>query len=182
MQIGLFEVVNDTVVPGEYTMTEPLFLQLKEKHPQDFLKILSYLFFMTCWDSRNIYLNVPEEDRAGQILSDLQLDISLEDSNLIKALELCERLYNSSLVNAMKACKEMLDKLATAMRDTVPVMGGKNSNIDDIEKIMTKLPGLMESYNKVRENLKQEQSRIRGGHKIALDQVQQLNRNGKHVN
>jgi len=131
---------------------------------------------MTCWDSRNIYLNIPEEDRARQIVSDLDLDISLEDALLIKAQELCGRLYDSAAVNAMKACKEMLDKLATSMRETVPVMGGKNSNIDNIDKIMLKLPGYIDSYNKVRENLKEEQSRIRGSRKIALDQIGQLHK------
>jgi len=174
MQIGLFEIVNDKIVPGETTLAIPVLAQIKKDYKKDYLNIYAYLFYMSCWDSRNVYLNVVEEERSQQILCDLELDISTEEPLIIKALELCQKLYETPAVRGFKACKVMIDQVAVYLETTTPTSTVKFSNVQDISKLMKELPDYIASYNKINEMMKEEQSKIRGNKKIAIDQADQL--------
>lgn len=173
MQIGLFEIVNDVIVPGDTTLAIPAMVQIKKDFPKDYLKIYAYLFFMSCWDGRNIYLNVPEEERSDKIIEDLELDVFVEEPLILKALETCKKLYETPTVITFRAAKNMAHKVATYLENATPT-DGKFSNIPDIDKFMQKLPDYIDTYNKIGEILKEEQSKIRGGKRIAYDQKDQL--------
>jgi len=177
MQVGLFEMVNDVVVPGETTLSIPVFLEIKKQFPKDYLKVFQYIFFMTCWDARNIFLNVSEEDRPFEIVQALELEVSLDEPIIEKAIELAIKLYETPAVAAFKAAKNMVHKVSKFLNDTTPT-SGKFSNVPDIDKFMTKLPEYTSIYAKIGEQLKEEQSKIRGNRKIAYDQEYQLKKDG----
>ena len=170
MQIGLFELLGDKIVATESALTLPFLVKIKEKYIKDYLDIFAYLFFMTCWDSRNVFINIPMNEREGKIIDTLELEVCLEDTLIVDALEQCKILYDTPMVGAFKAAKMMVDKVALYLRNATPV-DGKFSNIPDIDKFMNKLPDYIDTYEKIGQKLKEEQSRIRGGKIIAYDQI-----------
>ncbi len=175
MQIGLFEVQNDVVVPDEVAVRLlPWLRQVREKFSTNYLQVYAYLFFMSCWDGRNIYINKPDEEREQSIIEDLYIDFSLDDPVIVVALEKCRKLYETPMVRAFKAAKGMVDKVSIYL-DTATPTDGKFSNIPDIDKFMNKLPDYIDAYEQIGEKLKVEQSKIRGNRAIAYDQKDQLN-------
>lgn len=170
MQIGLFEVQNDVVIPDEIAVRLlPWMRRIREHFSEQYLQIYAYLFYMSCWDSRNTYINRPEEEREQAIVEDLYIDFSLDDPIIAVALEKCRKLYETPMVRAYKAAKGMVDKVATYL-DTATPTDGKFSNIPDIDKFMNKLPDYIDAFEKIGEKLKAEQSKVRGGKEIAYDQ------------
>lgn len=174
MQIGLFEVENDIVIPDQVAVRLlPWMRRIKETFPDNYLQVYAYLFYMSCWDSRNIYLNRTDEEREQAIIEDLHIDFSLDDAVIVVALEKCRKLYETPMVRVFSACKGMMDKAAAYLQTAEP-RDGKNGNTIDIEKYMNKLPDWADNYEKLGEKLKKEQSSIRGGKLIAYDQTDQL--------
>jgi len=175
MQIGLFEVVNDVLIPDEIAVRLlPWMRQIEEKFPNNYQQIYAYLFYMSCWDSRNIYINRLEEERESAIVEDFHIDFSLDDPLIIVALEKCRKLYTTPAVAAYKSIRSQIEKLNNFLETTTPISEGKNSNITDIGLILNKLADWTEAYDRMGERLKKEQAKVRGGKKIAIDQLDQL--------
>ena len=171
MQISLFESVNDVIVPNDAVYVIPVLARIKEEYPNHYMKIYAYLFFMTCWDNRNIYINKILEEREDSIISDLELyDVSMEDVTIRQALEKCKELYETPTVRAVDAVKKQIDGINSFLADTSPI-GGKNGNVADINMFMLKLPDYIDISEKLEGKLIAEQTKIRGNKKIAYDQL-----------
>ncbi len=133
------------------------------------MQVYAYLFYMSCWDSRNIYINRTDEEREPAIIEDLHIDFSLDDPSIIIALEKCKKLYETPAVRAFKSIKNKIDDICEFL-DTNDITSGKNGNAMDIKMFMKELPVFTEDYDKLGLRLKEEQSRVRGGKEISYDQ------------
>jgi hypothetical protein len=142
--------------------------RIRETFPEDYLKVYAYLFYMSCWDGRNTYLNLVDEERELAIVEDQLIDFSMDNPVIVVALEKCRKLYETPAVRAFRAAKGMADKVATYLNETTPT-SGKFSNVPDIDKFMMKLPDYIDTYNKIGEKLKTEQSKVRGAKELAYD-------------
>jgi len=174
MQICLFEVVNGVVVPEQCTLFIDWLRKIREIYPDDYLKVYGYLFYMSCWDSRNIYINRPEEERQEMIIQDLAIDFSLDDPIITNALERCKLLYETPTVRGFRTCKNKLTDIYDFLDDN-KTTGGKNGNAGDVNMFMKQIPDYLEMYDKLEIKLKAEQHRVRGAKKIAYDQMDQMN-------
>jgi len=170
MLIDLFELTNKQVVPGIACYQLPWLKKIMTEYPDNYLKVYQYLFYTTCPDSRNSYLNIPEEDREEVINADLHIDFPLDDPTIILALEKCATLYETPILRSFIGAKKMLDKVGKYLADTM-ITDGKDSNAMAIDRYMTKLPEYWKMYNELAEQLKEEQSKVRGSVKISYDQL-----------
>lgn len=170
MQIGLFEVQNEIVIPDEVAVRLlPWMRHIREKFPNNYMQVYGYLFYMCCWDGRNIYINRTDEEREQSIIEDLHIDFSLDEPVIIIALEKCKKLYETPAVRAFKSIKNKIDDICRFL-DTNDITSGKNGNAMDIKMFMKELPTFTEDYDKLGLRLKEEQTRVRGMKDIAYDQ------------
>ena len=174
MQICLFEVVNDMVVPNESTFLIPWLKVIRDEFPKDYLKVYAYLFFMSCWDGRNIYINRPMEEREPIIVEQLGIDFSLENAVIVTALEKCRELYETPMVRAFGTVKRKIDDICKFL-DENEITSGKNGNAMDTKMFMKELPEFIDNYDKIGEKLRKEQSKVYGGKKLAYDQKPKQN-------
>lgn len=175
MQISLFEIVNDVVIPADTVYVIPWLKAVRENYPESYLKVYGYLFFMSCWDGRNAYINRPEEEREQAIIEAMEIDFSLDDPIIIIALEKCRQLYETPGVRAFKTIKNKIDDICSFLDDNKTI-SGKNGNAQDVKMFMKELPGFIEDYDKLDFRLKEEQSRVRGMKQLAYDQQIDINK------
>lgn len=174
MQIGLFEIEHDVIIPDQVAVRIlPWMRKIKEQFPDSYMQIYAYLFYMSCWDGRNVYLNVIEEEREDVIKGDLFIDFDLDTPIITDALERCKKLYETPMVKAMRGAKNQLGRVAEYLTTAIPT-SGKNGNYEAIAKFMEKLPQWQDMYEKVQIKLRDEQAKVRGGKSIAFDQMDQL--------
>ncbi len=174
MQIGLFEVEGDIVIPDQVAVRLlPWMRLIKEQFPDNYLQVYAYLFYMSCWDSRNIYINVPDDERESAIIEQQGITFSLDNPTIKVALENCQKLYTTPAVALLKAIKSKIDDIAKSL-NTTSITYGKNGNADQISKFIEKSASYAEIYDKLDGRLKEEQNKIRGGKLLAYDQLDQL--------
>ncbi len=169
MQICLFEVVNEVVVPDSSTYLIPWLKAIRDGYPKDYLRVYAYLFYMSCWDGRNIYINKPMDEREQMIVEQLGIDFSLESDVIVYALDKCKELYETPMVKVFKTIKRKIDGICDFL-DENEITSGKNGNAMDTKMFMKELPGLVEDYDKIGEKLRKEQSKVFGSKKLAYDQ------------
>ncbi len=90
MIVKLFDISNGIVVPTEHCYTLATLKKIMDSHPDDYLKIYQYLFYMTCPNPDiNPFFNVAEIDKEEIILHEIDADFSTDDSDIIAALKFC---------------------------------------------------------------------------------------------
>lgn len=162
MIINLFDIDNNKAVPAQACYIVPWLFKIQELFPEDYLKVYSYIFFMTCPDSTNPYVNLPEEDKEEVILSDLApINFSLEDEYIQMVMERCKHLYATPVTRSFIGAKKMLDKIGRYL-DRETIVDGKEGNAMTIKTFMKELPDYWENYKKLETILKEEQSKVRG--------------------
>ena len=170
--IKLFDVQNGIVVPTEHSYTLKDLQFIREKYPNDFLKVYQYCFYMCCYHpDLNPFYNVREEDREDVIMQQLDPPFTTEDEGIQEALQLCKKLYETPTLRAFIGIKTGLENLADLLKDTKPVAGGKEANADSLLKIAERYDKVRQSYKGTEKDLLAEQkSRVRGGGGLAYDQ------------
>lgn len=170
--IKLFEVQNGVVIPTEHSYTLKDLQFIREKYPDDFLKIYQFCFYMTCYNpDMNPFYNYKEEDREEAIMQQLQPNFTTEDEGIQEALDLCKRLYETPTLRAFLGIKQGMENLADLLKNTKPIAGGKEANADSLLKIAERYDRVRASYKGTEKDLLEEQqSRVRGGGGLAYDQ------------
>lgn len=169
MQIGLFDIQNDVVVPDEVAVRIlPWMKRIRENFQEDYLKVYAYLFYMSCWDGRNIYLNLADAERESAIVDELEIDFSLDNPVIQVALEKCRKMYETPAVALLRAVKIQISEIAKSL-STTTMTYGKNGNADQLTKLVEKSAQFAEIYDKLDGRLKLEQIKVRGGKEISYD-------------
>ena len=102
MLIKLFDIVNNKVVPTEHCYTISSLKDIMELYPDDYLKVYTYLFYMTCPNpDLNPFFNVPEHEKEEIIMTEIDMDISTEDDLIIRAMSTCQKLYETPRIEHM---------------------------------------------------------------------------------
>lgn len=171
MMIQLFDVKDKKVVPSTNTYLIPELNAIIESFPDDYLSILAYIFFTTCPDGTNPYVNLDENIKEDVILADLKPswhEIGVEDELIIAAQEKCRKLYATPTLRSWMGAKKMLDRIGEYL-DQNEITDGKDSNGMLIDRYMSKLGDYHDTYKKMDNELKEEQSKVRGDVKIRYD-------------
>lgn len=148
MFIKIFDIQNSQVIPSEHTYVINWLKNLKEEYPEQYLKIFAYLQYMCSWNPEdNPYLAMREEDREASILSDLDIDFSLDDDLIQEALEKCREMFDMPSARIWRSLKIGIDRVSAFIDETIPD-SGKDGSMTDYMKALEKINGLYENYNK----------------------------------
>jgi hypothetical protein len=171
MLVRLFDIQNGKVVATEHCYTIKSLKDIMDEYPEDHLKIYTYLFYMTCPNpDLNPFFNVPEHEKEEIICAEVDVDFSLEDDLVIKALATCRKLYETPTYRAYMGIKTMLDRLARYMEST-PIEHGRDGNITALVNAAAKFQQIRESFKGAYKDLAEEQqSQVRGNIGLAYDQ------------
>lgn len=168
--IKLFEVENNVVKPTEHCDMIKWLRVIKEKWPENALKIYGYVFYMACPSEENPYFNHPRDIREEIVIQDLDIDFSLEEDEIIEAVEKAYKMYETPTVRAYNAITVMLDNLSEYM-ETTKVTAGRDGNINSLLRIAKEFDAIRQSYKGVAKDLAAEQeSHVRGGQDLGYDQ------------
>jgi hypothetical protein len=142
-----------------------------DEYPEDFMKVYSYLFYMTCPNPDiNPFFDVNEHEKEELILAQLDVEFSTEDDEIVNAIEFCKKLYETPTYRAFMGIKSMLDRLGSYMENTA-ITHGRDGNITAIVNAAAKFEQIRGSYKGAYKDLMEEQkSQVRGGQNLAYDQ------------
>lgn len=169
--IKLFDLENGIVVPTIHCYTIDYLKKFMESHPDNYLKIYMYLFYMTCPNpDLNPYFNMVDEDKEEFILKDIDADFSSDDDNVNYALQRCNIMYGTPTSRAYYGLKTMMDRLAKYMAES-PIKDGRDGNGTFILNAAKNYESIRASYKGVYKDLMDEQkTTVRGGADLAYDQ------------
>lgn len=169
--IKLLEIENKTVKPTEHCHTIKWLKVIMDKWPEDAVKIYAYIFYLACPSEENPYFNLPEQDKEETIIQDLGIEFSLEEDEIIDALNNAIKLYETPTLRAYMGIKMALDNMAEYMGSTT-ITGGRDGNIAQIRQVAKDFDAIRQSYKGVAKDLEAEQeSHVRGGQDLGYDQL-----------
>ena len=172
MIVRLFDVQNGKVIPSEHCYTLKTLKAIMDEFPEDYTKIYTYVFYMTCPNpDLNPFFSVPEVQKEELILKEIDAEFSVEDDMILDAVKLCKQMYETPTFRAYKGIQSMLDKLARYMEIT-PIEHGRDGNINSIVNAAAKFEQIRSSFKGAYSDLMEEQkSTVRGGQGLAYDQM-----------
>jgi hypothetical protein len=171
MLVKLFDIQNGVIVPTEHCYTLKTLKNIMDEHPDDYLQIYLYLFYMTYPNPElNPFFNSPTEDKESIILDEIKANFSTEDDLVIEGLELCNKLYSTPTSRAYNGIKIMLDKLGTYMA-TTEITHGRDGSVNSLVSAAAKYDSIRQSFKGAYKDLQDElSSKNRGGISTAYDQ------------
>jgi hypothetical protein len=169
--IKLFDIKNGAIVPTEHCYNLASLKAIMTEYPDDYMKVYSYLFYMTCPNPDiNPFFDMREHEKEELVLAQLEAEFSTEDESIIIALEFCRKLYETPTYRAYMGIKSMLDRLATYMEHT-PLQHGRDGNITSVVNAAAKFEQIRGSFKGAYKDLMEEQKgTVRGGQNLAYDQ------------
>jgi len=169
--IRLFDIENGKVVPTEHCYNIKFLKDIMETYPENYLKIFSYLFYMTCPNpDLNPFFNMTSEIKEDFILKEIDADFSTDEDLIVDSLSKCSAMYETPTSRAYHGIQTMLDKLAKYMTDN-PITVGRDGNINSLLRAAKDYEGIRSSFKAAYQDLKEEQqSHFRGGAGMAYDQ------------
>lgn len=160
--IQLFDVQDKRVVPSAITHLIPELQTIIDTFPDEYLKVLAYVFFTTCPDGTNPYVNLPENEKEDIILLDLQpFEFYVEDMKIEVAKAKCKKLYETPTLRGYLGAKVALDRVGDYLA-TTEITDGKEGSAMTIDRYMSKLSDYTDTYTNMENKLKEEQSKVRG--------------------
>lgn len=170
MMIQLLDVQDKRVVPSAVTHYIPELQAIIDVFPEEYLKVLAYIFFTTCPDGSNPYVNLPEGEKEDVILRDLQpFTFYVEDMKIEQAKEKCRKLYETPTRRGYLGAKIALDRVGEYLANT-EITDGKDGSAMTIDRYMSKLADYTDTYTNLENKLKEEQAKVRGQVKVPFHQ------------
>lgn len=167
----LFDIENGSVKPTEHCYTLKFLKDIMDSYPDDYIKVYSYLFYMSCPNSdMNPFFNVPEIDKEELILKQIEAEFSTDDDLIVEGLKETKKLYETPTYRAYMGIKSMLDRLAHYM-ETTEIEHGRDGNITALINAAAKYQAIRDSFKGAYNDLVNEQkSKVRGGIGLSYDQ------------
>ena len=169
--VRLFDIQNGQVVPSEHCYTLKFLKDIMDEYPIEYLRIYTYLFYMTCPNpDLNPFFDVPETEKEELILQEVNADFSTDEDLIVNGLKMCRKIYETPTYRAYAGIKSMLDRLAKYM-ETTEIEHGRDGNITALVNAAAKFEAIRQSFKGTLRDLEEEQqSQVRGGQNLAYDQ------------
>jgi hypothetical protein len=126
---------------------------------------------MTCPNpDLNPFFDIPDEDKEGIILNEVNAEFSIEDELIIKGMTLCKKMYETPTYRAYEGIKIFLDNMAKSMK-TESITFGRDGSGPALLRMAEKYDQVRQSFKGVYKDLMEEQqSSVRGNQNLAYDQ------------
>jgi hypothetical protein len=170
--IKLLDIQNNVVIPTEHCQTIKWLKVIKDKFPEDYMKLYAYIFYMACPGEANPYFNLVMDLREETVIQDIEINRDLlEEDEVIDAVEKATKLYETPTVRAYKGITTMLDNITEYMETTKPT-AGRDGNLPAMIRLAKDFDDIRQSYKGVAKDLAAEQeSQVRGGQNLSYDQL-----------
>ena len=168
--VKLFDIQNGKVIPSEHCYTLKFLKDVMDHHPNEYLRIYAYLFYMTCPNpDMNPFFDVPETEKEEMILKEVDADFSVDDEYVYAALQTCKKMYETPTFRAYQGIKIALDNMATFMATEKPT-SGRDGSATALLRIAERFDQVRQSFKGVyRDLMEEQQSQVRGGQNLAYD-------------
>lgn len=169
--IKLFELDNGKIVPTEHCYTINFLKNIMDEYPDDYLKIYTYLFYMTYpYPDHNPYFNHDHAEKDENIMRDIGGTFDPDEKPIAKALIGLRRMYQTPITRAYDGISAMMDKIAVYLKDQ-PITNGRDGNGLFILNASIKFDAIRKSFKGTHDDLLEEQTgRARGGSQLAYDE------------
>lgn len=170
--IRLFDIQDGKLTVTEHCYTLKFLKDIMDNYPEDHIKIYTYLFYMTCPNpDLNPFFHFREEEKEEVIFAEIDAAFSTEDELIVRALDLCGKMYETETSRAYYGIKKALDNIGRYMAYT-PVTDGRDGNVTQIGRIAKEFDSIRQSYKGVyRDLMEEQQTKTRGGAGLAYDQL-----------
>lgn len=169
--VKIFDIANGVVVPSEHCYTLKDLKAIMDIYPDDYIDVYAYIFYMTCPNPElNPFFDVVEHEKEELVMRQLNPTFTAEDAVIIRAIQLCQKLYETPTLRSYMGIKRMLDRLAMYM-ETAPIEAGRDGNITALVNTAAKFEDIRQSFKGAyKDLLEEQQSTVRGGQNLAYDQ------------
>jgi hypothetical protein len=169
--IRLFDIQNGKLIPSEHCYTLKSLSDIMDTYPDEYLQIYSYMFYMTCPNpDLNPFFDIPDEDKEGIILNEVNAEFSTEDELIIKGMALCKKMYETPTYRAYEGIKIFLDNMGKSLA-TETLTFGRDGSSAALLRMAEKYDQVRQSFKGVYKDLMEEQqSSVRGNQNLAYDQ------------
>ena len=169
--IDIFDIENKIVIPSKNCYLIDWLKVIMEKYPNNYIKVYSYIFFMSCTNKENPYFNVKETDREEIVRRDIDIDFDTDDMDIEFAIERCKELYETRLQRFYISCKNKIDKFSEYL-DHNEITDGREGNITQQLKVLEQFEKIRDNFKKTSAEFENETNnliRARGGQTVAYD-------------
>lgn len=168
--IRLFDVQNGKVIPTEHCYTLRFLKELMDTFPDDYLKMYTYIFYMTCPNPElNPFFHLRDDEKEEIIYREVDGEFSLDEPLLDEAIAVCRKLYETETSRAYQGIKRALDNMATYMANT-SITDGRDGNIAQIARVAKDFDAIRQSFKGTfKDLLEEQQATVRGGQRLAYD-------------
>jgi hypothetical protein len=169
--IRLFDIENGKVIPSEHCYTLNFLHGIMQAFPNDHTKVYAYLFYKSCPNPDfNPFFNVPEEDREGMILQELDVSFDVNDPLIQEALIKTAKLYETRTYRLYRSFGIMLDRLGKYVEVT-PIEHGRDGNISSLIQAAKNIQDIRQQFKGLeKDHLEEQRTLVRGGQMLAYDQ------------
>lgn len=169
--VRIFDVQNGKVIPTEHCYTLKFLKDIMDNYPDDYMKIYTYLFYMTCPNpDLNPFFHYREAEKEEEVYREVDGEFFSEDDLIQHALRMCQKMYETETSRAYNGIKKALDNLADYMAKT-SITDGRDGNISQIANVAKNFDAIRQTYKGVfRDLIEEQQSSVRGGQNLAYDQ------------
>lgn len=169
MNIRLLELDGNIVKPTEHCYMISWLKAIIDEYPDDYIKVLSYVYYMSNLGPDNPFFNIPEVDRETKILKSIQPEFDTDDPIIQRAVDNCMELYTTPTMESYQAIKTMLENLNDYLKTTT-IKDGRDGNITALLRVAKEFDSVRKSFKGVHEDLQEETKvQARGGVKLPYD-------------
>ena len=166
----IFDIDNNHIVINPNCLLIPELKAVVDKYKNP-IPALSFLHFR--YYPKGPYVNVPEEDKDEIILADFPGEYTLEDEEMIAAINKVDFLCTSPTYRYYLDTKCLMEKLGKYGKDSV-ITSGRDGNQTAMKSQLKDAGKIFSDFKELEklaaEEIDQFKSRIRGGKRVAYDQ------------
>ena len=169
----IFDIDNNHIVINKDCLLIPELKKISEKY-KDPIPAFAYLHYK--FSPKGAYCNVPEEDKDEILLMDFPGEYTLEDEEMINAINKMQFLYISPTYRYYLDNKVLMEKLGKFVREN-PITVGRDGNMTAMQAQVKNAGRTMADFKELEKIVQQEidefKTKIRGGKRISYDQGSQ---------
>lgn len=167
--INIFTIQEGNIALSPNVLIVPEFKKLVDTR-EDHLLIFKYIYSLYHYDSP--YSDTPEKDKESMIITDLKLDISLDDADIISAKDKAYILYMTPTKRFYMDAKIGMEKMGAYLREAT-IESGRDGNLSAIGSTLKSVGMINAQFKILEKDFKEEQaSGNRGGHESSYDETQ----------
>jgi hypothetical protein len=167
----IFDISDKKVVINHNCLSIPELKAIVDKY-EDPIPALNFLHYK--FDPQSPYANMGEEQKEEVLLNDFPGDYTLEDPEILAAIEKLETMHVTPTYRYYLDNKILLEKLGKFARDT-PITSGRDGNASVLQAQIKSVGKTIQEFKQLEKIVLQELSegkgRTRGDKKLAYDQL-----------